>query len=593
MKRFSPYFKLLLPVKWYFLTAIVAGIIYGISTGLGVPLILDKVLPILFNETPNQDLILFETPSWLGTFQLTVPAQWTLVFAVSLLPITFAIRGISGFTNVYWINYCGLHLLEKIRVQVFERLQALDLKFFHKNQSGDLLSRITTDTNQVQMAVVAVANDLVKQPVTLLGAIGVIVWKIIDKPNLGFVIVGLVVIPICIFPIRHVGKRLYKKAKQFQQQNGDLSAHLAESLQSPMEVRAYNLQDYQITSFRGLVQRLFGFRMKVIKYTYVLSPIIEFIAAFGISYTIYKAAKSGVVLEDILALVVALYMAYEPVKKLGSIHNIVKQGTAALERLEYILDHSIETEDIKNPKPLTHCQGAVHYDAINFSYDEKEPVLKEINFAAKPGEVVALVGPSGAGKSTFIHLMPRFFPINSGKITLDGTDINEVSKEELRNNIAIVSQAPVLFNDTLYNNIRLGRQDASREEIEAAARAAYADEFIRAFPEGYETLAGEQGSRLSGGQKQRIALARAFLKNAPILILDEATSALDSESEAKIKIALQELIQGKTTFIIAHRLGTIKHADTILVFEKGEIVERGNHETLMREGTLYPKLYDA
>jgi subfamily B ATP-binding cassette protein MsbA len=332
--------------------------------------------------------------------------------------------------------------------------------------------------------------------------------------------------------------------------------------------------------------------MKAVKYAQALTPSIEIISAFGLAITLVYAYRAGVKLDSFLAIITALYSSYEPIKKLGALNNEVKRGTSALDRLEVVLDEPLEITDPAQPVAIGRLLGRVHFEKVTFAYKTGEPVLHQVNAEIPAGTVCALVGPSGAGKSTFANLVPRFYEVTSGRLTVDGIDIRDLRLADLRGNIAVVSQDPVLFNDTIFSNLLLGRPDATRDEVIAAARNAHADAFIRAFPQGYDTMVGERGALLSGGQKQRLAIARAFLRNAPILILDEATSALDSQSEQMIQDALKQLVIGKTVLIIAHRFSTIRDASMILVFDRGRIVASGTHTKLYADTPLYRSLYD-
>jgi subfamily B ATP-binding cassette protein MsbA len=332
--------------------------------------------------------------------------------------------------------------------------------------------------------------------------------------------------------------------------------------------------------------------MKVAKYAQSLTPAIEVISSIGISITFIYAYQVHIPLESFLAIIFALYICYDPIKKLGALNNELKRGEVSLERLEEVLNEPLTIEDPPNPKPVDRLKGDVVFNDVTFAYVPGQPALRDVSIRIPRGTVCALVGPSGAGKSTFANLVPRFYDVNFGSVTIDGIDIREMRLADLRRNIAIVSQEPVLFNDTIYNNLLFGRLDATREEVEQAARNAFAHDFIMSLPEGYQTLAGERGNKLSGGQKQRIALARAFLRHAPILILDEATSALDSESEAFIQMALRNLMVDKTVLIIAHRFSTIRDASMILVFNDSKIAAHGSHSALYESNPLYKTLYD-
>ena len=572
MKRFFSYFKILQDVWYFFVLAILCGALYGVATGFGLPFMTEKVFPTIFGErdiTPRQRFLM-----------------------VSLLPLAFAIRGVSGFFNTYLISYCGAYILENLRQRVFVKFQELPQSFFQKHPAGDLLSRTIADTELLQNQVVSVANDLVKQPITFLGAIGVLVYLAVQKPDLTYVLGCLAVIPISVFPIRYIGRKVQNRARQMQNQAGDLSATVSENLAATREIRAFNLQDSEKQKFGDVIRHLFKFRMKVIKYNNLLTPAIEIIASTGIAAAVFYAAQKNVSLEELTPVIMALYLSYEPLKKLGRIHTRIKQGHAALDRIEYVLDHPLDVQDPDKPVSFENVRGKVEFRDVTFRYDEN-PALKHVNVTVESGEIVALVGPSGAGKTTFANLILRFFDPAKGQLLIDGIDIRNITQTSLRNHIAYVPQNPILFNDTARNNILLGKTPATNLSVEDAAEKAYAHEFLKNLPEGYETRLGEKGSRLSGGQIQRIAIARALLRNAPILILDEATSALDAESEQTIQQALRNLVEKKTVFIIAHRFSTIALANRILVFDQGHIIADGPHEKLLDTCDLYRRLHEG
>ncbi|HYD84865.1 MAG TPA: ABC transporter ATP-binding protein, partial [Opitutus sp.] len=399
--------------------------------------------------------------------------------------------------------------------------------------------------------------------------------------------------PLCVFPIRYVARKVLRRAHQAQAQIGSLSAQVTENLAAAREVRAFNLEDRATERFRATSRALFTAQLKIVKYAQGLNPVIEVISAIGIAVTITFAYRSGVTLAALTSVLLALYMCYEPIKKLGYLNSDLKRGTAALDRLEPVLHANISITDPATPVSISRIRGEIAFDRVTFAYDGGEAVLRDASVRIPAGTVCALVGPSGAGKTTFANLVPRFYEVKSGAVTIDGHDVRSFRLRDLRRNIAIVSQDPVLFNDTIYNNLLLGREDATRAEVIAAASDAHADEFIRSLPQGYDTMVGERGALLSGGQKQRIALARAFLRNAPILILDEATSALDSQSEQLIQEALKKLVVGKTVLIIAHRFSTIRDASMILVFDRGELIATGSHTEVYAASPLYKNLYDG
>ena len=572
MKRFFPYFKYLSDVKWIFITAVLAGVIGGVVSGAGLPWVMKTVIPSVFDQSDRPIMELLKV--------------------ASLLPLMFLIQGVFLFFNVYWVSFCGIKVVEGIQTHVFEHMQKLPLQFYNKNKSGDLLSRLMADTQMMRTAIVDVANDIVIQPCKLLGAIGYIVWLSIQNSESIFVLVCLGAIPLCIFPIRKIGKKLFRKAQAVQLQMGGLTASVSDDIQAPLEIRAYNMQQGVVAKFRKQITSLLKARMKVVKYDNWLSPIIDVISACGIAVTIVYAGRAGMSFtSEVLPLLTALYMSYAPLKRLGKIHTKVQKATASLDRVEYILNYPDELPEADKPIPMEDIKGEVSFEQVSFSYGE-ESILRDVDVSIPSGQVVALVGPTGAGKTTFANLIPRFYDIVDGRVLIDGNDVRAVSKHALRESIALVSQSSVLFNETVMGNIRIGRPKASDAEVMAAAKQAHAHDFIGKLDEGYQTKVGERGARLSGGQRQRIAIARAFLKDAPILILDEATSALDSETEAQIQDALESLVKGRTTFIIAHRFSTIKIADRILVFEKGCIVADGPHEIIYEDNSLYRNLHD-
>ena len=593
---------MLKPVIGTFIIALLCGSISGIASGFGLPLMLKKVLPVLFGTGEKQDLVLLNfdsskeifggiTATWLPDIHLVIPAQYVLLFALLLMPLVFIIRGAAMFGNTYLLNLCGIRVLESIRMKLFTHLQHLHLGFFGKNKSGDLLSRTTGDTMLVKTVLVEVTNDLVIQPFTLIGAVGFIVWSALQSEATQQFLLSLCVVPLSVLPVQFIGKRLVKRSKKMLVSAGELSSVLAESLQAPREIRAYNLEDRECSRFRKCVRDFFKLQMKCVKYDKMLTPLIEIIAACSISFAVYQAAAAKLDQDTVIALVGALYFAYDPIKKLGKINNRIKEGSAGLARLEEIWQAPIEVADPENPHPLGLVRGEIDFKGVTFGYNDV-PVLRSVSFAARPGDTIALVGPSGAGKSSLVNLIPRFYDVSIGSVSVDGIDVRDVRLAELRKNIAIVSQEPILFNDTIYNNVLIGRLDATREEVIAAAKRASALEFIESLEHGWDTIVGERGGRLSGGQRQRIAVARAFLRDAPILILDEATSALDTESEAQIQESLEELVRGRTTFMIAHRFSSIRTAKRILVFDAGKIIADGPHEEIYESCPLYRGLYD-
>jgi subfamily B ATP-binding cassette protein MsbA len=620
MKRYLPYFAYLKEVKLRFAAGIAAGIVFAAASGFGMPFMVKKVFPIIFGGKPEVQQVIDTLETAVGVEQTrelmheAFPGEMSareetrairewfeghfgdrdgrlvmLVTAALLIPLTALLRGIAGFFNVYWITGSGLHVLRRLQTAVFDKLQRLPLGFYSGRQTGDIISRATSDTSLLQHVVTTLSNDLIKQPFTLLAALGYLVYESWNNSNAFFVLACLLSIPLAIIPIRIVGKRLMRRAGNMQKQGGDNTAVLAETLGALREVRAFNLESMLSERFLQGVIRWTTLHLKVIKYRYLTPPIIEMLAAGAVAASLTYGATRGFTLQEFLPLVIALYMCYDPIKKLGDMHNRFKQGEASLDRLEVILNAEEEVAESPDPVTLTRVRGEIRFEDVGFAYGDF-PALTGLSITVPAGQVVALVGPSGAGKTTFASMIPRFYDPGSGRITLDGTDLRDIGLEALRDHITLVPQEAVLFSGTIGDNIRLGRLDASPEEVRRAAELANAHEFITAFAEGYETEVGERGAQLSGGQKQRISIARAFLKDSPVLILDEATAALDADSESLIQKELAALARGRTTLIIAHRFSTIRIADRILVFENGRIVGDGTFAELEASHPLFRSL---
>ncbi|MBK1828798.1 ABC transporter ATP-binding protein [Haloferula rosea] len=620
MKRFRPYFAYLAEAKFTFLAGIAAGLLFAVFSGFGLPFMVEKVFPVIFGARPEIETVISTLSAAEGSEEAkrildeAFPGEmksleetravraWfadkfgaedgplaMLVAAALLVPLVTLLKGLAGFFNVYWVTAAGLHVLRRIQGQVFHKIQRLPLGFFSGHKTGDLISRVNGDANILQGVVTTISNDLIKQPFTLIAALCYLVYRSISDSNSFFVLVCLLTIPISIIPIRILGKRLMRRAGNMQKEAGSNTAILAETLGATREVRAFNLEEMLAGRFLEGVRRWTVLHLKVIKYRYLVPPIIEMLAAGALAAALTYGSQRGMTLDGFVPLAIALYMCYEPIKKLGAVHNRLKQGEASLDRLEVILHAEEGVTDPPNPVTIDNVRGGIRFDSVNFTYG-KAPALKDISIDIPAGQVVALVGPSGAGKTTFASMIPRFYDPVDGTIELDGVDLTKLRLKDLRDHITIVPQEAVLFSGTVEENIQLGKLDASKGDIERAAKRANAHTFIEDFPDGYATPVGERGAQLSGGQKQRISIARAFLKDAPVLILDEATAALDADTESQIQGELADLTRGRTTLIIAHRFSTIRIADRILVFDKGRIIGDGTFEELEQSNDLFRSL---
>jgi subfamily B ATP-binding cassette protein MsbA len=574
LRRFQPYLRYLKAEQRTLVAAIFYGLLFGATNGLGLPTLIKYVFPTIFDRSSGSPLPLAD-----------------VILIAGCVPMLFLLRAVTSYLNSYYVQLTGVRILESVRLDFFRKLQLLPLSFLQRESSGDLLSRGIADSAQLQSTLTLMANDGVKQPMALVGALAFLVWQAFSTDGAFTVLVCLALVPLTVLPVHYVGRKVVRRAQQVQEQLGDVSSQLNENISAAREVRAFSLEQREIDRFEGSTNRLVIAQMKIVKYAQGLTPAIELLSAVGIAITLVFAYSSGVKLETFLSIITALYLCYEPIKKIGYLNSELNRGMASLTRLEYVLHEPLTITDPAQPRAIDRLQGQIAFKGVTFAYDET-PALSDIDVAIPPGTVCALVGPSGAGKSTFVNLVPRFYETAAGSVTIDGIDVRAMRLADLRRNIALVSQEPVLFNDTIYNNLALGQPAASRDAILDAARQAHAHEFIEQLPQGYDTLVGERGALLSGGQKQRIAIARAFLRQAPILILDEATSALDSESEAAVQDALRKLVVGKTVLIIAHRFSTIRDATMILVFDQGRIVAQGNHASLYAGNSLYKSLYD-
>lgn len=504
--------------------------------------------------------------------------------------LIYMMKGGCSYAQTVLMNFIGQRIVADLRAELYRKIQTQSLTFFTKNPTGVLISRITNDVSYIQGAVSEAITSLLKDSFTLVCLIFVIFYR-----DWRLAIIAMFVFPLAVYPITKFGKKMRQVATRTQVTMGSLITLLQETISGNRIVKAFSMEEYENRRFAGENERLFHLILKAISINAVSSPFMEFLGGLGISAIIfyggYQVIHGHSTPGTFFSFLTALIMLYEPVKRLTNVNNTIQQGIAAADRVFGIIDLVPEIRNVPGALPLPRISKEIEIRDVSFRYEEA-PVLKRINLTIHAGEVVAFVGMSGGGKTTLVNLIPRFYDITEGAILIDGRDIRDVTVESLRGQIAIVTQQTILFNDTVRNNIAYGDIVKTEEEIAAAAKAANAHDFIMRLPLGYDTLIGEQGTKLSGGERQRVSIARALLKDAPILILDEATSSLDSDAENEVQEALENLMKGRTTLVIAHRLSTIRNADRIVVLVNGEIREEGPHETLLACQGEYCRLYN-
>ena len=564
------YFRALKYIKPYWKRGLAAGICTIIAAG-GT-----AYLPFVIKDMVDQVL----------SEKNTTMLNWIVLSII----VVFVIRGIAYYGQSYLMNYVGQRVIIDIRKAVFEKLQRLSMSFYDKHKTGTIMSYVTNDVSALQSAMVDNVVEMITETVILVASIVMMIyldWKLF--------LVTFATFPVVLFFIDSFGKRIRKSGSRIQEAAADITSVLQEVASSPRVIKSFVREGYEVERFDKENMNNFRANMKYAQLSSTLTPTIEFVAAVGVSIILWYGGNS-VINGSITAGSLVAFLTYavnisNPIKRLSRVIGNIQKALAAAQRVFDVLDLPEDIKNAPDAKALPKVKGDVRFNDVSFAYNENEEVLSHVSFEVKPGEMVAFVGPSGAGKSTVASLLPRFYDAINGSITIDGQDIRKVTLDSLREQVGIVPQETVLFNGSVYDNILYGRLDATREEVEAAAKAANAHDFIMQLPDGYETMLGDRGMNISGGQRQRISIARAILKNPQILILDEATSALDTESERVVQEALDRLMVGRTSFVIAHRLSTIKNADKIMVLEKGQLIEQGNHDELLAMDGLYAHLY--
>jgi ATP-binding cassette, subfamily B, bacterial MsbA len=598
MRQLMRLVRYALPYWWQILCSVVLMALVGALDAFKFLLIRPVLDRVLDPSTGSKNIQLFVIPITHHPvyLQQLVPSRftnaWTMV-AVALVGSTI-LKGIFDYTGTYLVNHAGFGMITDLRDDLYNAIMRRSAAFFSKHTTGTLLSAIINDIERVQYAMSTVLAEFLQQLFTFISVAAVV---IVLGGKLAWVL--LLFVPVIVFSSRKIGSRVRRTTRQGQDKLAEIQNILHETITGNRIVKAFNSEKWEISRFRGAARRLFRANLRSVAATAISSPLMDIFGACGIALLLLlgrEQVKHGAMTPSIfLAFVTAVFSLYNPVRKFAQFNNNFQQALGASSEIFRFIDVEDDVREKPHAKRLPAFSNAVQFDHLSFTYGgegAEARVLHDIDLAVRRGEVVAIVGSSGSGKSTLVHLIPRFFDATQGRLLIDGNDVRDVTLVSLREQVGIVTQETVLFNDTVRNNIAYGQPHVPLKDVEAAARAALAHDFIRALPKGYDEVIGERGVRLSGGERQRIAIARAILKNAPILILDEATSALDSESEALVQSALHNLMSGRTVFVIAHRLSTVRRADRIVVIENGAIADIGPHEDLMTKLGTYRRLYN-
>jgi ATP-binding cassette, subfamily B, bacterial MsbA len=513
-----------------------------------------------------------------------------LIYIPLAIAIVYSLKGVCDFGQYYTMSHVGQSVIKDLREEMFSKLEEMSVGFFVRHSTGELLSRMNNDVSMVQGAMTSAITAVVRDAVTVVALVCVVFYR-----DFWLALISMVVFPLAVYPLLQFGKKLRRYSRRMLVSLEDITQRLNETISGIRIVKAFAMEDYERSRFNDVNQTLFNAFMRRFKVRALSNPVMETLGGFGVCAIVYYGGYQVVNGQStpgtFFSFMAALFMLYEPIKRINEVNMTIQEGISAGERIFALIDTPPDVLDRPGATILETVEKEIVFDHVSFAYED-QLILKDLHIAVKAGEAVAIVGESGVGKSTLLDLLPRFYDVTSGRILIDGKDVRDLTQRSLRENIGIVTQQTILFDDTIRNNIAYGRPDLPLASVVDAARAAHAHDFIMALPKAYDTVIGENGIKLSGGERQRIAIARALLKNPPVLILDEATSNLDSDSEKAVQSALEELMKGRTTIVVAHRLSTIRNVDRIYVLVDGRVAEQGSHDELLTLNREFARLYN-